>query len=66
MHDLVDGKNFVFTLNGKERTGVLSQEGDKYILNYDDTSKKMEAYIDGDILYMKIVGGKSSFEFKAK
>lgn len=54
-----DGKTFVFSSNGKSHTGILEKNGDKYILNYDDTTKQMEATISGDSMTIVIVGSDS-------
>lgn len=54
-----DGKTFVFDFNGKRHTGTLEKNGDKYILNYDDTAKQMEATISGDSMTIVIVGSDS-------
>ena len=61
-----DGTNFVFTLDGKDHNGTLSQEGDKYTFNYDDTASKMEATIKGSTMTVVVVGGTSEFIFEAE
>lgn len=60
-----NGEDFVFSINGKDHTGVLSLDSDRYILVYDDTDKQMEAIIDGNTLRISIVDGTSYFIFKA-
>ncbi|MGN1305013.1 MAG: lipocalin family protein [Oscillospiraceae bacterium] len=62
-----DGKSFTFSLNGKTHTGTLTENNGVYTLDFDDTTKTMEATISGDTLTLRIVGvDKIKMVFKAK
>lgn len=61
-----DGKNFVFSLNGKDRTGTLTESGGVYTLVLDDSAKNMEAKISGNKMTITIVGTSAYFIFEAK
>ncbi|MGN0553634.1 MAG: hypothetical protein ACI4I1_09635 [Oscillospiraceae bacterium] len=49
-----DGKNVIFSLNGKTHNGTLTESGGVYFIDYDDTYKTMEARISGDKLIIKL------------
>lgn len=61
-----DGKNFTFSLNGKDHTGTLTESGGVYILDLDDSDKNMEAKISGNKMTLSIVGTSAYFIFEAK
>lgn len=61
-----DGKNFIFSLNGKDRKGTLTGSDGVYILDLDDSDKNMEAKISGNKMTVTIVGTSAYFIFEAK
>ncbi|MCI5904468.1 MAG: hypothetical protein MRZ61_04940 [Oscillospiraceae bacterium] len=61
-----DGKNFKFSMNGKDHTGTLTGSNGVYTLDLDDSEKNMEAKISGNKMTVTIVGTSAYFIFEAK
>lgn len=61
-----DGYNCVFTMNGKDHAGTLSEQNGMYKITYSDTSKPMYAKIDGDKLYLTNENNTFEIVFRAK
>lgn len=61
-----DGTNFTFSLNGKNHSGTLTESEGVYTLNYNDTTKKMEAQISGNRMTINVVGSSAKFVFETK
>ena len=49
-----DGKNVVFSSNGKTHNGTITESGGVYTIDFDDTTKTMEARLSGDKLILKL------------
>lgn len=49
-----DGKNVTFSMNGKTHKGTLTESGGVYTIEFDDTTKPMEARISEDKLILKM------------
>ena len=61
-----DGKNCVFESGGKAHQGTVTLEGDTYVINYNDTSKKMFGRIENDKLTLTNESKSLEFIFTAK
>ena len=61
-----DGTNFTLSVNGKSHSGTLTESEGVYTLNFDDSTKKMEAQISGNRMTINIVGSSSKFVFETK
>ncbi len=61
-----DGKVFTFTLKNKAHTGTIEKSGDKYILNFNDSNRNMEAVIKDNQMTLTISGsGSTTMIFEA-
>lgn len=62
-----DGKKLTFSMNGKTHNGIVTESGGVYSIDFDDTTKSMEARISGDKLILKIKDSdKMELVFKLK